>query len=163
MAPIRRGGAALPVRTPAGQGSKTGDSRFESWLPRLFVRAIFGSAIGIWTLVLAVRFTGWHRTDPGENAPDRPKTGPHQGHCEPCPLYRDMNPITHPTGPATGRKQVRLALSKVEAAEALGISVDFLEEHVMHELRVVRKGRRRLIPVKELERWMDEQATKALD
>ena len=33
----------------------------------------------------------------------------------------------------------------------------------MHELRVVRKGRRRLIPVKELERWMDEQATTALD
>src|SRR5436190_2037668 len=36
----------------------------------------------------------------------------------------------------------RLALSKVEAAAALGVSVDFLEEHVMHELRVVRKGRR---------------------
>jgi excisionase family DNA binding protein len=74
-----------------------------------------------------------------------------------------MNPITHPTEPATGRKQVRLALSKVEAADALGVSVDFLEEHVMHELRVVRKGRRRLIPVKELERWMDEQATRPLD
>jgi len=57
----------------------------------------------------------------------------------------------------------RLALSKVEAAEALGVSVDFLEEHVMHELRVVRKGRRRLIPVKELARWLDEHATFALD
>ncbi len=33
----------------------------------------------------------------------------------------------------------------------------------MHELRVVRKGRRRLIPVKELVRWLDEQATYALD
>jgi hypothetical protein len=29
----------------------------------------------------------------------------------------------------------RLALSKREAADALGVSVDFLEEHVMHELR----------------------------
>lgn len=48
----------------------------------------------------------------------------------------------------------RLALSKSEAAEALGVSVDFLEEHVMHELRVVRCGRRRLIPVAELERWI---------
>jgi excisionase family DNA binding protein len=57
----------------------------------------------------------------------------------------------------------RLALSKVEAADALGVSVDFLEEHVMHELRVVRKGRRRLIPVKELARWLDEHATFALD
>jgi excisionase family DNA binding protein len=75
-----------------------------------------------------------------------------------------MNPISSTSGPVQGRKQqVRLALSKVEAADALGISVDFLEDHVMHELRVVRKGRRRLIPVKELERWMDEQATKALD
>ena len=37
----------------------------------------------------------------------------------------------------------RLALSKCEAADALGVSVDFLEEHVMHELRIVRCGRRR--------------------
>jgi excisionase family DNA binding protein len=75
-----------------------------------------------------------------------------------------MNPTSSTSGPVTGHKQqVRLALSKVEAADALGISVDFLEDHVMHELRVVRKGRRRLIPVKELERWMEEQATRALD
>ena len=74
-----------------------------------------------------------------------------------------MTPIRSTSGPVAGHKQIRLALSKVEAADALGISVDFLEDHVMHELRVVRKGRRRLIPVKELERWMDEQATTALD
>jgi excisionase family DNA binding protein len=55
----------------------------------------------------------------------------------------------------------RLALSKVEAAEALGVSVDYLEGHFMHELRVVRRGRRRLIPVSELERWLDENATRA--
>ncbi|MGI9100773.1 MAG: hypothetical protein ACR2H2_20185 [Solirubrobacteraceae bacterium] len=42
------------------------------------------------------------------------------------------------------------------------MSVDFLECHVMHELRVVRCGRRRLIPVGELERWLDENATRAL-
>lgn len=53
-------------------------------------------------------------------------------------------------------------LSKIEAAEALGVSVDYLEGHVMHELRVVRRGRRRLIPVCELERWLDENATRAL-
>jgi excisionase family DNA binding protein len=57
----------------------------------------------------------------------------------------------------------RLALSKCEAADALGVSVDFLEEHVMHELRVVRRGRRRLIPVRELERWLDANASFALD
>jgi excisionase family DNA binding protein len=51
-----------------------------------------------------------------------------------------------------------LAFSKNEAAQALGVSVDFLEEHVMHELRIVRRGRRRLIPVRELERWLDANA-----
>ena len=57
----------------------------------------------------------------------------------------------------------RLALSKCEAADALGVSVDFLEEHVMHELRVVRRGRRRLIPVRELERWLEANASVAID
>ncbi len=57
----------------------------------------------------------------------------------------------------------RLALSKCEAADALRVSVDFLEEHVMHELRIVRRGRRRLIPVRELERWLDENAALAIE
>jgi len=56
----------------------------------------------------------------------------------------------------------RLALSKAEAAEALGVSVDFLEEHVLHELRVVRRGRRRLIPVAELSEWLDANAHRTL-
>jgi excisionase family DNA binding protein len=56
----------------------------------------------------------------------------------------------------------RLAFSKSEAAQALGVGVDFFEEHVMHELRIVRRGRRRLIPVRELERWLDESATHVL-
>jgi excisionase family DNA binding protein len=56
----------------------------------------------------------------------------------------------------------RLAFSKSEAAQALGVSVDFLEKHVMHELRIVRRGRRRLIPVRELERWLDANAGLAL-
>jgi len=57
----------------------------------------------------------------------------------------------------------RLALSKCEAADALGVSVDYLEEHVMHELRVVRRGRRRLIPVRELERWLEKNAHLVLE
>ncbi len=55
----------------------------------------------------------------------------------------------------------RLALSKLEAGTALGVSVDFLEDHVLAELRVVRVGRRRLIPVIELERWLDKHAERA--
>ena len=57
----------------------------------------------------------------------------------------------------------RLALSKCEAADALGVSVDFLEEHVMRDLRVVRRGRRRLIPVCELARWLEATASLALE
>jgi hypothetical protein len=57
----------------------------------------------------------------------------------------------------------RLALSKTEAAAALGVSVDFFDEHVMPELRVVRRGRRRMIPVRELDRWLGENAALALE
>lgn len=52
----------------------------------------------------------------------------------------------------------RLALTKLEAAQALGVSVDFLEAHIMRELRIIRLGRRRLIPVAELARWLDASA-----
>lgn len=52
----------------------------------------------------------------------------------------------------------RLALTKHEAAHALGVSIDFFDEHIAPELRMVRRGRRRLIPVRELERWLQENA-----
>lgn len=57
----------------------------------------------------------------------------------------------------------RIALSKVEAAEALGVSVDHLERHVLPDLRIVRSGRLRLIPVEELRRWLSENAGRALE
>ena len=56
----------------------------------------------------------------------------------------------------------KLALSPVQAAAALGVSRDFFDQHVLPELRVVRRGRRRLVPVRELERWLDEQANLTL-
>lgn len=62
---------------------------------------------------------------------------------------------------ARAREVPRLAFSKDEAAASLGVSVDFLEEHVLPSLRVVYAGRRRLIPLRELERWLDEQAVRA--
>jgi hypothetical protein len=37
-----------------------------------------------------------------------------------------------------GADGLRLTLSKAEAAAALGVSVDFFEDHVMHDLRIVR-------------------------
>ena len=51
----------------------------------------------------------------------------------------------------------RIALSVEEAAEALGVSRDSFERHVMAELRVVRIGRRLLVPTRELERWIERQ------
>jgi excisionase family DNA binding protein len=57
----------------------------------------------------------------------------------------------------------RVTLTPIEAAAALGVSRDFFDEHVRPELRVVRRGRLVLIPVRELERWADGAAARALD
>jgi excisionase family DNA binding protein len=66
-----------------------------------------------------------------------------------------------------GRENVvsprRLSYSKKEAAQALGVSIDFFEEHVQPEIRVARVGRRRLIPAFELESWLERTATRALE
>lgn len=56
---------------------------------------------------------------------------------------------------------LRLAASKSEAASILGVSVDFFDDHVAHELACVRRGRRRLYPLRELERWLDQAAERA--
>lgn len=58
---------------------------------------------------------------------------------------------------------LRLALTPDEAAAALGISRDTLERHVLHELRVVRRGRRVMIPVREIERWLQTEAVAVLE
>jgi excisionase family DNA binding protein len=57
----------------------------------------------------------------------------------------------------------RLALSMDEAAEALSVSRDFLDQHIRHELRVVRRGRKVLVPVRELERWLERNAALTVD
>jgi hypothetical protein len=57
----------------------------------------------------------------------------------------------------------RLALSREEAAAAIGVSIDFLDEHVVPELRIVRRGRRKLIPVAELDKWLRMNAALALE
>ena len=66
------------------------------------------------------------------------------------------------TGSVPATTVPRLALSKTEAADALGVSIDFLEQHVLHELRIVRRGRRRLIPLTELQRWIENNAHRTL-
>ena len=64
--------------------------------------------------------------------------------------------------PAAPQETGKLALSKAEAAEALGMSVDHLERHVLPDLRIVRSGRLRLIPLTEIEAWLDRSASRTL-
>lgn len=56
----------------------------------------------------------------------------------------------------------RLALTKQEAAAAIGVSVDSFERHVQPELAVVRRGRLRLFAVCEIERWLRENSVPPL-
>jgi excisionase family DNA binding protein len=66
-------------------------------------------------------------------------------------------PIGSSTSVALGP---RLALSPDEAAAVLGVSRDYFDEHVIDELRIVRRGRRILVALAELERWLDRSATR---
>ena len=58
----------------------------------------------------------------------------------------------------TSRPQPRLLLSKREAAISLGMSVRHFERHVQEELRCVRSGQLTLFPLRDLERWAEDEA-----
>ena len=83
-------------------------------------------------------------------------------------LELEVVPIAPPQQPRQRRNGVaaptrlgpRLALSPDEAAGVLGVSRDYFDEHVIDELRIVRRGRRILIALAELERWLDRSATR---
>jgi excisionase family DNA binding protein len=57
----------------------------------------------------------------------------------------------------------RLALSLSEAAASLGVSADYFATYVAPELRMVRRGRKRLIAVAELERWLESSSARTLE
>lgn len=56
----------------------------------------------------------------------------------------------------------RLALSIEEACAALGVSWDFWREHVAPEVRVVRRGRRKMVAISALEAWLHENGDRVL-
>lgn len=56
----------------------------------------------------------------------------------------------------------KMALSIEEAAATMSLSRDTFERHVVPHLRVVRVGRRLLVPVRELEQWLDHEAAEPL-
>ena len=53
----------------------------------------------------------------------------------------------------------RLALTREEAAASLGMSVSHFERNVQPTMRVVRSGQLVLIPISEVERWLQRNAT----
>ena len=52
----------------------------------------------------------------------------------------------------------RVALTPPEAAAAMGVGPTFFDQEIAPELRLIRRGRKRLVPVAELQRWADENA-----
>jgi hypothetical protein len=55
----------------------------------------------------------------------------------------------------------RLGLTVEEAAAAVGMSESSFKRHVQPELRIVRRGSLRIIPIPEIERWLEGNATLA--
>lgn len=53
----------------------------------------------------------------------------------------------------------RVLLTKREAAQALGMSVRHFERHVQRCLRCVHSGQLTLYPIRDIERWANEEAT----
>ena len=56
----------------------------------------------------------------------------------------------------------RLALTREEAARSLGVSLDSFERYIQPDLKLIRRGRLRLVPTSELERWVTENAQRTL-
>jgi excisionase family DNA binding protein len=67
-------------------------------------------------------------------------------------------PLTAATLTAQNRSAPTLALSVEQACEALGVSWDTWRAHIEPDVRLVRLGRRKLIPVSELQAWLDRHA-----
>jgi hypothetical protein len=57
----------------------------------------------------------------------------------------------------------RLALTIRESAASIGVGLDFFNEHIRPELKLIRKGSKVLVSVSELERWVAENSERVLD
>ena len=56
-----------------------------------------------------------------------------------------------------------LALRPEQAAQALGVSRSFFFAEILPELKVVRRGRLRLVPLRSLEEWIERNSARGLD
>jgi hypothetical protein len=66
------------------------------------------------------------------------------------------------TAKPTSSAVPRLAVSPTEAARMLGVSRDFFDEHIGHELPVIHRGRLKLFPIRQIERWLEREAALAV-
>lgn len=57
---------------------------------------------------------------------------------------------------------LRVAVTKAEAGALLGKSEDWIEDHVIAEVRTIRRGAAVLILVRDLEAWAERSAAMAL-
>src|SRR5665213_3590703 len=71
---------------------------------------------------------------------------------------RAVAPVSDGAAVTTVEPVPRIALTQQEACASLGCSEEFFVEHVRPYLRVVRRGRKRIFPVAELRRAVDEMA-----
>jgi hypothetical protein len=56
----------------------------------------------------------------------------------------------------------RVAVTRAEAAASLGISLTTFDQLVAPDVKMIRHGRLRLVPVVELERWAAERSERTL-
>jgi hypothetical protein len=57
----------------------------------------------------------------------------------------------------------RKALTRAETAASIGVSLSFFAEHVQPQLKIVRLGSVRLVPLRELDRWLEHEAQVVID
>jgi hypothetical protein len=55
---------------------------------------------------------------------------------------------------------IAVAVDRETAAAMLGMSLTSFEGQVQPEIKLIRRGRLRLVPVKELERWVEATSEK---
>jgi hypothetical protein len=55
-----------------------------------------------------------------------------------------------------------VAVTREDAARLLGMSLDSFERHVQPEIKLIRRGKLRLVPVGELKRWAERNAEPVL-
>ena len=59
-----------------------------------------------------------------------------------------------------GERHQGLGGDDVAGAKERGVSRDTFDRHICHELRIVRRGRCLIVPVAEMERWLEREAAR---